>query len=189
MPYLNPGGFNFGPANWDGFGISQIVFAVVYTAGLYAACIYLWIQRHHPVVRMRKVGLMLLSILVVHVFLFMVLTVYAMNGAWPCSVEFWSMNLYLPIGIGLWQAQNQQLLLVSRQQTQFISSNDTYKPLLPASGRGFGTFRYWIWRLKLWYQNTSHQGKYEGFVLIGIAIQVSWLPLFLDEQWCSFAPK
>ncbi|KAL8628665.1 hypothetical protein Q9189_005613 [Teloschistes chrysophthalmus] len=94
-----------------------------------------------------------------------------MNGAWPCSVEFWSMNLYLPLGIGLWQIQNQQLLLVSRQQTQFINANDTYKPLLPASGRGLGTFRYWSLRFRLWYRSTSQQGKYEGLVLVGMAIQ------------------
>ncbi|KAL8838904.1 MAG: hypothetical protein Q9170_001941 [Blastenia crenularia] len=171
MVYLNPGGFNFGPRNLDGYGISNIVFAVVYTIFLYAACIYLWLQRHHPAVKMRKVGLMLLSVLVIHVFCFMVFTVYFMNGAWPCSVEFWSMNLYLPIGIGLWQAQNQQLLIVSRQQTQMITSNETYKPLLPLRGRGIGTPRYWFWRFKLWYQGISTQGKYEGFVLLGIIVQ------------------
>lgn len=172
MVYLNPGGFNFGPQNWDGYGISNIVFALVYTVALYAACLYLWLQRHHPIVKMRKVGLMLLSVLVIHVFCFMVFTVYTLNGAWPCSVEFWAMNLYLPIGIGLWQVQNQQLLIVSRQQTQMIHSNHLYKPLLPPRGRGLGGPRYWLWRFKIWYRSTSTQGKYEGFVFIGIIIQV-----------------
>lgn len=166
MPYLNPGGINFGPENLDGYGISYIVFAVVYSVFLYAACIYLWLQRHHPVVKMRKVGLMLLSVLVIHVFCFMVFTLYTMNGAWPCSVEFWAMTLYLPIGIGLWQAQNQQLLIVSRQQTQMITSNETYKPLLPPRGRGFGTLKYWVWRCKLWYTGISTQGKYEASSLL-----------------------
>lgn len=172
MVYLNPGGFNFGPRNLDGYGISNIVFGVTYSIGLYAACIYLWYQRHHPVVKMRKVGLMLLSVLVIHVFCFMVFTVYTLNGAWPCTVEYWAMNLYLPIGIGLWQAQNQQLVIVSRQQSHLIHSNDTYRPLLPPRGRGMGTPRYWLWRVKIWYRSISSQGKYEGFVLIGIVIQV-----------------
>ncbi|KAL8687475.1 MAG: hypothetical protein Q9224_005142 [Gallowayella concinna] len=171
MVYLNPGGFNFGSTNLDGYGISNIVFAVVYTLFLYAACTYLWLQRHHPVVKMRKVGLMLLSVLVIHVFCFMVFTVYTMNGAWPCTVEFWAMNLYLPIGIGLWQAQNQQLIIVSREQTEMISSHPVYKPLLPPRGRGMGTPKYWLWRFKIWYQSISTQGKYEGFVLIGIIVQ------------------
>ncbi|KAL8939398.1 MAG: hypothetical protein Q9216_003384 [Gyalolechia sp. 2 TL-2023] len=173
MVYINPDGFNFGPKNLDGYGISLLVFAAIYTMCLYAACIYLWLQRHHPIVRMRKVGLMLMAVLVLHVFCFFVLTVYVLNGLWPCSVEFWAMNLYLPIGIGLFQAANQQLLLVSRQQTQLIETNDTYKPLLPPRGRGFGTRRYWLWRFKLWYRSISSQGKYEGFVLMGIILQVS----------------
>ncbi|KAL8723865.1 MAG: hypothetical protein Q9181_007121 [Wetmoreana brouardii] len=171
MVYLNPGGFNFGSENLDGYGISLVVFGVAYSLVLYAACIYLWFQRHHPVVKMRKVGLMLLSVLVIHVFCFMVFTVYTMNGAWPCSVEFWAMNLYLPIGIGLWQAQNQQLLIVSRQQTQMITSTKTYKPLLPPRGRGFGSSSYWVSRFMLWYRSISTQGMYEGFILIGIIIQ------------------
>ncbi|KAL8712191.1 MAG: hypothetical protein Q9220_003625 [cf. Caloplaca sp. 1 TL-2023] len=162
MVYLNPGGFNFGPQNLDGYGISNIAFSVAYTICLLAGCVYLWSQRHHPIVKMRNVGLMLMSVLVIHLFCFMVFTVYTMNGAWPCSVEFWAMNLYLPIGIGLWQAQNQQLVIVSRQQTEMIASNNTYRPLLPKRGHGIGTPKYWIWRFKIWYQGISTQGKYEG---------------------------
>ncbi|KAL8949095.1 MAG: hypothetical protein Q9222_004766 [Ikaeria aurantiellina] len=200
MVYLNPGGFNFGPQNLDGYGISNVAFAVAYTICLLAGCIYLWSQRHHPVVKMRKVGLMLMSVLVIHVFCFMVFTVYVMNGAWPCSVEFWAMNLYLPIGIGLWQAQNQQLVIVSRQQTEMIASNNTYKPLLPKRGHGIGTPKYWIWRFKIWYQCISTQGKYEGFVFIGIVVQVVISNVFRYstadkgffsspyQWWCTISP-
>ncbi|CAL8574073.1 hypothetical protein XPA_000046 [Xanthoria parietina] len=174
MVYANPGGFNFGATNLDGYGISLLAFIVVYTVLLYAACIYLWFQRHHPIVKMRKVGLMLLSVLVIHVFCFMDFSVYTMNGRWPCNVEFWSMSLYLPIGIGLWQAQNQQLIIVSREQTEMSRSHrPVFKPLLPPRGRGMGTPSYWFWRLKIWYRTISSQGKYEGFVLFGIIIQFS----------------
>ncbi|KAL8857572.1 MAG: hypothetical protein Q9178_005900 [Gyalolechia marmorata] len=172
MVYANPGGFNFGATNLDGYGISLLAFIVVYTLLLYAACIYLWLQRHHPIVRMRKVGLMLLSVLVIHVFCFMDFSVYTMNGRWPCNVEFWSMSLYLPIGIGLWQAQNQQLIIVSREQTEMRKPEyASFKPLLPPRGRGMGTPTYWLWRFKIWYRSISTQGKYEGFVLFGIVIQ------------------
>ncbi|KAL8726979.1 MAG: hypothetical protein Q9166_006342 [cf. Caloplaca sp. 2 TL-2023] len=171
MVYLNPGGFNFESTNLDGYGISNIVVATGYTILLYAACIYLWLQRRHPVVKMRQVGLMLMSVLVIHVFCFIVFTIYTLNGAWPCPVEFWAMNLYLPIGIGLWQAQNQQLIIVNREQTEMISSQPTYKPLLPSRGHRVGTARYWLGRFKVWYRGISSQGKYEGFVLIGIIVQ------------------
>ena len=101
-------------------------------------------------------------------------SVYTMNGRWPCNVEFWSMSLYLPIGIGLWQAQNQQLIIVSREQTEMRKPEyASFKPLLPPRGRGMGTPTYWLWRFKIWYRSISTQGKYEGFVLFGIVIQVT----------------
>ena len=78
---------------------------------------------------------------------------------------------YLPIGIGLFQAQNQQLLLVSRDQSRILYT-DHYKPLYQGYGRGIGGPKYWFWRVKLWWQGTSTQGKYEGFVLIGMVVQV-----------------
>lgn len=83
------------------------------------------------------------------------------------------MNLYLPIGIGLFQAQNQQLLIVSRQQAQLTVNTEHYRPLLPKSGRGIGGPRYWLLRLKLWWKNNSEEGKYQGYILVAIIVQVS----------------
>jgi len=171
--YLNPGGFNFGPENLDGYGISNIVVGVIYSIVFYAACIFLWLYRRHPVVKMRNVPLLLLSLLILHVFAFMAMVVYTLNGAFPCQVEFWCMNLYLPIGIGLFQAQNQQLLIVSRQQAQLTVNTEHYRPLLPKSGRGIGGPRYWLWRLKLWWRSNSEEGKYQGYILVAIIVQVS----------------
>lgn len=171
--YLNPGGFDFGPENHDGYGISNIVFVVIYSVVFYSSCVFLWMYRHHPVIKMRNVPLMLLSLLVLHVFLFMVFVVYTLNGSFPCQVEFWCMNLYLPIGIGLFQAQNQQLLIVSRQQAQLIVADEIYKPLFPKTGRGVGGLRYWRFRLKHLWRNVSEEGKYQGFVFVGIIVQVS----------------
>ncbi|KAL8867647.1 MAG: hypothetical protein Q9174_005521, partial [Haloplaca sp. 1 TL-2023] len=172
MPYINPGGYNFGPMNLDGYGISLLIFIVVYTVFLLAACAYLWLQRNHPVLKMRKVSTMLMAVLTLHVFAFVVFTVYPLNGGWPCAVEFWAMSVYLPLGIGLWQIQNQQLLLVSRQQTELMESPDTYKNLLPPRKSGLGSGKYWMLRFKMWYQGISTKGKYEGFVFIGMIIQL-----------------
>ena len=173
MVYLNPGGRNFGPANYDGYGISNIIVGITYTLALFGACIFLWFHRHHPAVKMRKVPLMILAVFVIHIFCFIVFTVYTLNGAWPCSVEFWAMNLYFPMGIGLFQAQNQQLLIISRQQTQLITQDMTYRAYIPRGRKGgFGRYKYWIARLKFWWRNISAQGKYEGLVFIGMIVQV-----------------
>jgi len=171
--YLNPGGFNFGSENLDGYGISNIVVGVAYSIVFYAACVFLWLYRRHPVVKMRNIPLLLLSLLTLHVFAFMVMVVYTLNGAFPCQVEFWCMNLYLPIGIGLFQAQNQQLLIVSRQQAQLTVNNGHYRPLLPKTGRGIGGPKYWLSRLKLWWRSNSEDGKYQGYILVAIIVQVS----------------
>ena len=82
---------------------------------------------------------------------------------------------YLPIGIGLYQAQNQQLLIVSTEQHRLLYSED-YKPLYPGHGRGVGGPKFWLWRAKLWWNSTSKQGKYEGYVLIGMIVQVRRVP-------------
>ncbi len=111
--YLNPGGHNWADAeNFDGYGISLIVVIVLYSIFFYAACAFLWLQRNNPAIRMRKIGLALLSVLVLHVYLVLVFLVYPLNASFPCGLEFWVMSIYLPLGVGLFQAQNQQLLIV-----------------------------------------------------------------------------
>lgn len=176
--YLNPDGHNWASTeNFDGYGISLVVFILLYSVFFYAACIFLWLQRNNPAIRMRKIPLALLSILVLHVYLVLVFVVYPLNGTFPCGVEFWIMSIYLPIGIGLFQAQNQQLLIVSREQNLLKGTDELYRPLYPNFVGGMGGPKYWMWRLKLWWRSVSSQNKYEGFVLIGMVVQVRCLPL------------
>ena len=83
------------------------------------------------------------------------------------------MSIYLPIGIGLFQAQNQQLLLVSRQQAELVVREKMYK-LLPARPKGsVGGPGYYMYRLKIWWRDVNQQRKYEAYILIGMIIQVS----------------
>ena len=55
---------------------------------------------------------------------------------------------------------------------RLLHTKDFDKPLY----RDSGGFKYRIWRLKLWWNTTSTEGKYEGFVVIGMTIQVSDIP-------------
>ncbi|KAL2040423.1 hypothetical protein N7G274_006866 [Stereocaulon virgatum] len=169
--YLNPGGYNHGPENLDGYGISNITVAVIYSVMFYSACVFLWLHRHHPFVRMRNVPLLLASLILLHGYLIMLFLIYTLNGAWPCQVEYWWMNLYLPIGIGLFQAQNQQLLIVSNGQAELVNSDEMYKPLIPKGGRGMGSPGYWLARLRVWWKGANKQRRFECFVIIGIIIQ------------------
>ena len=183
MVYLNPGGHNWGPQNYDGYAMSTVAVAVIYSALFYVTCFYVWYHRYHAVLRMRKMSLAILSILILHVYLFMIFMAYWLNGSYPCSVEYWCMSIYLPIGIGLFQAQNQQLLIVSKEQSQLLQRQDYYKPLFPKNG-GIGGPRYWMFRLKAWWDSTSKQGKYEGFVVLGICAQVRQMQCFQNGSTC-----
>lgn len=182
--YLNPGGHNWADAkNFDGYGISLIVFIVLYSIFFYAACTFLWLQRNNPAIRMRKIPLALLSILVLHVYLVIIFVVYPLNGTFPCGLEFWIMSIYLPIGIGLFQAQNQQLLIVSREQNLLKGIDELYRPLYPNHGGGPGGPRYWIWRLGLWWRSVNTQNKYEGLVFVGMVVQVRCLTPSQDWRY------
>lgn len=93
------------------------------------------------------------------------------------------MSIYLPLGIGLFQAQNQQLLIVSQEQNHLIHSEEFYRPLVP-DRRTVGSIRHWIIRLKVWWNSISQQGKYEGLVFAGITMQVGfYLPSGLVDEY------
>ncbi|KAL8679877.1 MAG: hypothetical protein Q9186_003897 [Xanthomendoza sp. 1 TL-2023] len=144
MGFVNPGGHDFkSNFNLDGWGILQLAFDTIYTLLLLVLCGILWKQRDHPIIRMRKIPMAIAAVLVLHVYLFLVLIVYPLNGRFPCNAEFWIMSIYLPIGIGLFQAQNQQLLLISRGQ-QALLTKDNYKPI--PRGKSFWQAPSIIWQ-------------------------------------------
>lgn len=167
MPFLNPEGHNFKGYNLDGWGILQIVVAVLFTLVVLGLSAVLWNFRNDPVIRMRKIPLALAATNILHVYTTIVFLVYPLNEHWPCGVEYWVMSLYLPIGIGLFQAYNQQLLLLSRGQ-QYMLTQDVYKPL--PSGK---TAREYYWNsFILWCKTAREQDIFEGFVAAGIIVQV-----------------
>ena len=167
MPFLNPGGHNFIGANLDGWGILQMVFAIVYTLVLLVLCALLWKQRNHPIIRMRNIPMAIAAVLVLHVYLVIVLIVYPLNGYFPCNAEFWIMSIYLPIGVGLFQAQNQQLLLISRGQ-QVLLTQDVYKPLPSGKTR----WQYYRNKFIIWCKSSKEQDAFEGFIALGMLVQV-----------------
>lgn len=173
MVYMNPDGFDLSAhPNFDGWGISHVIVGTVYTLALWTACLFVWLNRQHPMLAMRNIPLMLLAINCAHVYLYVLFLAYAMNGAVSCQWEFWWMSIYLPIGIGLFQAQNQQLLHVSRQQAELVVRDDMYKLLPALPGSSIGGPKYYMYRLKIWWRDVNRQRKYEAYILVGMIIQV-----------------
>ncbi|KAL8826779.1 MAG: hypothetical protein Q9170_007274 [Blastenia crenularia] len=168
MPFFSPKGHDFGNYyQLDGWGVFLVVFTVLYTLFLLGLSCVLWTWRNHPVIRMRRVPLAIAAVLVLHVYVCIVLLVYPWNGHFPCSVEFWVMSVYLPIGIGLFQASNQQLLRISRGQ-QALLTEDTYRTLPSGKNR-----REYYWSaFVIWAKNAKDQGSFEGFLAAGMVAQV-----------------
>ncbi|KAL8818978.1 MAG: hypothetical protein Q9223_002498 [Gallowayella weberi] len=127
---------------------------------------------------MRKIPMAIAAVLVLHVYLFLVLIVYPLNGHFPCNAEFWIMSIYLPIGIGLFQAQNQQLLLISRGQ-QALLTQDNYKPI--PRGKTFWQ-RYWN-NFVIWCKKSKEQDAFEGYIAVGMVVQfVGSLVIYLISR-------
>ena len=169
MVALNPNGHDWAMKyNLDGYGIGYIVFTVLYSLAFFIGCGVVWYHRNHPIMRMRKISLAILSLLMLHTYLVLILLLYPLNGYWPCAAEFWIMSIYLPIGIGLFQAQNQQLLLISRGQNELMLKSEVYKPLAPKDGFG----KRLAFHVRRWWETLGKQGKYEAFVAVGIVVQV-----------------
>lgn len=77
------------------------------------------------------------------------------------------MSFLLPMGIGLFQAQTQRLLLVSHVQSKLIMGDEIYITLGPRRGP-----RKWKHKVVQWWRQSIEQGSYEGYVAVGMVIQV-----------------
>ena len=75
------------------------------------------------------------------------------------------MSIYLPVGIGLFQANNMQLLSVACLQEQLLSSSDSSAPKVKPAAQTFR--RYW-----LRYNGLSLLRRTEIAVGFGMIIQV-----------------
>ncbi|KAL9599642.1 MAG: hypothetical protein Q9219_003726 [cf. Caloplaca sp. 3 TL-2023] len=93
------------------------------------------------------------------------------------------MSIYLPIGIGLFQASNQQLLRISRGQ-QALLIQDTFKPLPSGKNR-----REYYWdAFVIWARSAKERDALEGFLAAGMVVQfVGSLFIFLiSRQFNSY---
>jgi len=89
--------------NTDALGITYVVIAILYTIVLAGELSMLYRRRSAFCVRIRNVKLVFATVSLLHVYLVLVLLVYAWNGLFPCQVEFWIMSLFLPFGMALFQ--------------------------------------------------------------------------------------
>lgn len=119
--HVNPKGRNWGSlVNWDDLGKLYAGIIIAWTVILYTGATWLFINRNVSFLRMRNIPLAIAAITSLHVYLVKIFLAYTTNGHFLCSAEFWIMSIYLPFGIGLFQANVAQLQSVSDQQKKLL---------------------------------------------------------------------
>ncbi|RDI83204.1 hypothetical protein Vi05172_g6929 [Venturia inaequalis] len=105
-------------AKIDALGKFYIGSAIVYTAVVFAGLIALFVHRQHHAVRIRSFKTICTTVLTLHIYLVLVLIAYPLNGLYKCWMEFWVMNILLPLGIALFQASNMRLFSYAMEQKE-----------------------------------------------------------------------
>lgn len=90
-------------ANVDRLGQFYVGFAIFYTALVFAGLIALFVHRQHHAIRIRSFKTICITVLTLHIYLVLILMAYPLNGLYKCWMEFWIMNILLPLGIALFQ--------------------------------------------------------------------------------------
>ncbi|KAJ4371283.1 hypothetical protein N0V83_004500 [Neocucurbitaria cava] len=106
--------FHFDSIGWTYMGLT-----IAWNVALVAAMIFLWTHRQQPSLRMRKLPLMFAGILCLHVYGILCIVVYPIGAIFSCTLEFWVMSIYVPLGIALFHAANTQFLHLASRQKHF----------------------------------------------------------------------
>ncbi|KAI9838118.1 MAG: hypothetical protein M1819_006274 [Sarea resinae] len=160
-------GHDWGAPNLDVLGMVYMSVCVAYTLLFLAGLSVLYYYRTLPFVRMRNYNLVATALLTLHVYLVMDLIVYPLNGLFPCDLEFWIMNVYLPLGMALFQAQNMQLLSLSVQQKR-MSWTPKEKPHPALRHRRLST----VAELRRRWREMNFVRQVYAFIVIGIILQL-----------------
>ena len=168
--WVYPGGHDMrNKINLDSLGQLYLAFAAVWTILLLLGIAFLISNRKLPFLRVRKLPLGILAVCTLHVYWCLCMLAYVLNGFFACSMEYWVMSTYLPIGIALYQASNTQLRHVAGLQQQIASSRTLRLP-----DRKAVHLRGWR-RLAAKWSSCSLTERAMTCVLYGIAIQVRLL--------------
>lgn len=105
---------------FDAVGVFWSVLAIVWTGVLAAGMVFLWRKRDMPHLRIRSLPLSMGAVLMLHTYWLCVTLGYVYGALMPTAIEFWIMSIWLPFGIGLFQASNSQFLYISNAQKKFV---------------------------------------------------------------------
>ena len=84
--------------NLDSLGQLYIILGLLWTLLLLAGIVVLVVNRNVPAVRVRHLRVSLAGVCMLHVYGFLALFGYVLNGKGPCSAEYWVRVAPIPKG-------------------------------------------------------------------------------------------
>jgi uncharacterized RDD family membrane protein YckC len=96
-------GHDWGAPRLDQLGVFYIAVAILYALLVFAGLVALFVNRHHPAVRMRNYWITASAVVLLLAYSVFVVIVYPLNGLFKCGTEFWVMSCFLPTSIALFQ--------------------------------------------------------------------------------------
>lgn len=157
-------------ARLDAVGLFFIALASGWTLILVCAMVFLYLKREMPFLRIRGLPLSFAGIAFLHLYWCSVQIGYAIGPLAPPYAEYFIMGLWLPIGIGLFQASNSQLLHVAKMQKVYIRRGSIDEDSI----RNRKLSRWSIIRK---FQLADYAKKMFVYVTIGVIFQVSFVDL------------
>ena len=160
--------------NWDNLGKFYAAFIIIWTVVLYAGVVWLVLNRHLTLVKIRNVPLSVAAVSFLHVYLVKICLAYITNGNFSCRAEFWIMSIYLPFGIALFQASLVQLRSVFDQQQSYLQYTPEAENSWPYQHVS-GFWNYWRSRPKV----------QQAYVWIGIGMVFQVSNCFFFSHSCQ----
>ncbi|KAI9668607.1 MAG: hypothetical protein M1831_001046 [Alyxoria varia] len=161
---------NGGPPAFNPAGYAYSIFIIIYTIFIVSSLAVLTAARNTPAVRLRGLGIIVTSVLALHVYVAALFIVYPLNGQYKCNTEFWYMSIILPLGMAMFQAGNARLVSVTKIQAELLMSG-RWSAERPA-------FSFKPKQFKSWYQGLSYHGKHYLWIFVALILQTV-LTLFL----------
>jgi len=157
----------------DHLGVVYIVLAAFWTTVLLAGSAALWRLRHHESIRKRKTGLTIAAVLILQIYWCSNMVIYPLNGAYPCSINYWVMSIYFPVGIALFALHNVQLLSISARQRDL-----RHHPFRRSDRLTLDHLKFWRYRSS-WDHMTLLSQIYFGIsvcIVVQVSLGIQYLP-------------
>ena len=153
--------------------------ATTWTIVVLGVMAFLWHHRRLPHLQMRRLPLVFAAMGMLHGYGVLCYIAYVIGISFPCAIEFWDMNILLPLGIAVFQISNSQFLHIAEQQKRYTSTQSLdqlvrgSKKLSALDGRSGSLLQRTASRL----ENKDKITRMVIYVSIGMLLQVCYKTL------------